>query len=48
MTNGSGSGRPKKHVDPVDGTDPDPEHCHKVFALGLCGGFRLDDDWKGK
>ncbi len=23
-TNGSGSGRPKNHVDPVD---PDPEHC---------------------
>jgi hypothetical protein len=26
LTNGSGSRRPKKHMDP---TDPDPQHCNQ-------------------
>jgi hypothetical protein len=30
LTSESGSGRPKKHVDPVD-PDPDPQHCKKIF-----------------
>jgi hypothetical protein len=30
LTNGSGSGRLQKHVDP---TDPDPQHCEELFVF---------------
>jgi hypothetical protein len=41
-TNGSGSGRPKKHLDPT-GLNPDPQHCNiKTSKLPLVGGWKCN------
>jgi hypothetical protein len=47
LTNGFGSGGPKKHVDPAD-CDPDPQHClsqNKIHFLSLIRHIFLKTGW---